>query len=89
MRGYSICGINCDTCIYVDELKCIGCRESKGNMSYGTCEVAKCALTKKLNHCGECIIFPCDLLKSYSYDKVQGDNGERICNLEKLSKETV
>lgn len=46
----------------------------------------KCAQEKKLKCCGECKKFPCYLLRSYSYDKNQGDAGARIENCKKWCK---
>ena len=80
----SMCGIDCSVCEYVEQLNCKGCRESKGCMSYGTCDIAVCVLEKNLDNCSECKDFPCELLKSYSYDPTHGDNGLRIKNLEGL-----
>lgn len=82
----SICGIDCSKCEYVEELNCKGCRFSKGDMNYGICEIAKCALGKDLDNCSDCNEFVCDLLKSYSFDPEHGDNGERINNLEELRR---
>ncbi|MFZ2537606.1 MAG: hypothetical protein WAX04_01735 [Oscillospiraceae bacterium] len=31
-----------------------------------------------MEHCGQCNEFPCALLKQFSYDEEQGDNGKRI-----------
>ncbi|WP_105615310.1 DUF3795 domain-containing protein [Vallitalea okinawensis] len=84
MNTYSICGINCTKCEYKEKCGCKGCRESKGIMFWGECKLAKCAIEKKLDHCGLCSNFPCDDLKAFAYDEGEGDNGERIENLRKL-----
>lgn len=33
---------------------------------------------EKLEHCGACGEFSCELLKSFSYAEEEGDNGQRI-----------
>ena len=86
MKDMSICGLECYGCEYKDQLNCHGCRESKGNMSYGVCEIAKCATEKELDNCALCESFPCETLNNYSYDPEHGDNGERIRNLEQYGK---
>ena len=37
-----------------------------------------CCENKNLAHCGQCDIFPCELLMQFAYDKEQGDEGKRI-----------
>lgn len=42
------------------------------------CPVKSCVEEKKLQHCGECETFPCELAKAFAYDEKQGDGGERL-----------
>lgn len=72
------CGLCCESCEYREPCKCGGCIATKGKPFHGECKVATCATGKGRRFCGECESFPCDLLKSYSYDAEQGDNGARI-----------
>ena len=44
--------------------------------------VASCCLAKGLENCGACGEFPCETLREFAYDENQGDDGERIRNLE-------
>ena len=74
----SVCGLHCTGCSYKETHHCMGCIETGGVPFHGVCPVAKCAIGKSISHCGECSVFPCDLLTSYSCDKEHGDNGERI-----------
>ena len=76
------CGTYCGDCEYRVKTNCPGCIQAMGKMFWGECRVAKCCLAKELDNCGFCDNFPCDLLKEFAYDKEQGDNGERIRNLE-------
>jgi hypothetical protein len=48
---------------------------------WGECTIAKCAIEKKLNHCGECGSVPCGILASAYDDPEHGDDGERLKNL--------
>lgn len=77
----SRCGIDCSKCEYKEKVNCPGCIAAGGKMFWGNCELASCCMDKKLDHCGKCTDFPCELLKKYSYDEKQGDNGKRIANL--------
>lgn len=73
----SRCGIECSKCEFQKTVACQGCVKIEKPF-YGECAVKKCAESKGYNFCGECSQFPCDLLKSYSYDEENGDDGLRI-----------
>jgi len=75
----SRCGCLCDSlkCKEVYKIDCEGCINIKQPF-WGECPVKTCCENKKLNHCGECEDFPCELLNSFAYDKEHGDNGARI-----------
>ncbi len=73
----SRCGIKCSECKYKDELSCSGC-VNIDDPFWGECQVKDCCEDKKLENCGFCKKFPCDLLNKFSYDKKEGDNGKRI-----------
>lgn len=81
----SYCGLSCDACKYRETQGCRGCIASEGHPFYGKCGVAECAKAKYIVFCGECKDFPCSLLKSYSYDEKQGDNGARIERCRRLA----
>jgi hypothetical protein len=76
------CGLKCSECEYKEKLNCPGCQKCKGKPFWGSCKVATCCIDKIIQNCGECNEIPCALLKSFSFDKEQGDNGERIKNLQ-------
>lgn len=75
------CGIFCAECEHNIDLKCPGCKKCEGKVFWGHCPVAQCSIFKELKDCSECGEFPCDLLKSFAFDKDQGDQGQRIKNL--------
>jgi len=77
----SRCGIFCTECRYREKMKCPGCMEAKGQVFWGECALATCSVQKGLAGCEECPEMPCERLKEFSYDKKQGDNGQRIENL--------
>lgn len=59
------CGSICDNCKFfkgVKEPKCLGCLSCAGKPFWGKCNVAECAINKKIEHCGLCADFPCELL---------------------------
>ena len=76
----SRCGISCSKCEFKKDKKCLGCTKITKPFWGDSCPVKSCCETKKIECCGECSKFPCDLLKSFAYDKEQGDNGLRIEN---------
>ena len=73
----SRCGILCSECEYECEGRTKGC-VGIDKPFHGECEVKICCEEKKLEYCGECGEFPCELLKRYAFDEEQGDNGKRI-----------
>ena len=81
----SRCGIECSKCDYKESMNCAGCLKIKKPFWGDLCPVKCCCENKKLNHCGECYYFPCDLLNGFAYDKEQGDEGLRIETCKKWS----
>lgn len=80
MTEYSMCGIACESCKFKSEQGCHGCRNGKGKVFWGKCELYECCNEKSLEHCGECDDFPCDKLREWA----SSQNPERIDNLRKL-----
>lgn len=76
-----MCGAYCGACEWKERTGCPGCLASEGNMFWGQCRVAACAIAKGLSHCGHCPDLPCDLLSGYFSDPEHGDHGERLANL--------
>lgn len=74
----SRCGILCSQCEYKEKVGCTGCINIEKPFWGEVCRVKECCENKKYEQCGLCNDFPCDLLKSFSYDNEQGDNGKRI-----------
>jgi hypothetical protein len=76
----SRCGIECSKCDYKDQMNCLGCvsiEKPFWDQKVG-CPIKNCCESKEMEHCGYCSNFPCELLKSFAYDKEQGDDGKRI-----------
>lgn len=74
----SRCGIVCSVCEYKKTM-CNGCTQlQKPFWAQTGCPVKMCCEEKKLENCGFCKEFPCDLLNSFAFDKEQGDEGKRI-----------
>jgi hypothetical protein len=74
----SRCGILCGECEYREKMNCAGCVNIEKPFWGDSCPVKNCCEGKKLEHCGKCDDFPCDLLKQFAYDKEHGDDGKRI-----------
>lgn len=87
----SRCGILCSSCEYREQMNCKGCISIDKPFWGESCQVKACCEEKNLAHCGQCQEFPCEVLKTFSYDKEQGDEGVRIAqcwcwNLEATTK---
>jgi hypothetical protein len=80
----SRCGIICSECAYREKVNCPTCHKTNGCPFWGECKLAKCSITKGLHDCSQCEQFPCELLKEFSYDPKQGDEGKRIKVLQEL-----
>ena len=80
MSNYSVCGIDCDQCKYKEEQNCSGCKAKQGVVFWGKCDLYACSKDKKLEHCGKCSEFPCEMLKEWA----SSENPERIDNLKKF-----
>ncbi len=74
----SRCGIVCSACEYREKMNCKGCVKITKPFWGEQCPVKACCEGKKLENCGLCSNFPCQLLNQFAYDKEQGDNGKRI-----------
>lgn len=73
----SRCGIVCSECKYKEQMNCKGCVHIDKPF-WGDCQIKSCCEGKGLLNCGKCNEFPCEVLKKFSYDKEQGDDGKRI-----------
>jgi hypothetical protein len=80
MANYSVCGIDCDSCKYKEEQNCGGCKNIKGIVFWGDCDLYACCDGKQNEHCGQCDSFPCNMLKEWA----SKDNPERIDNLKAI-----
>ncbi|MCR1842386.1 DUF3795 domain-containing protein [Murimonas intestini] len=58
----SRCGVCCDSCERKESVNCSGCLNMEKPFWGGECSVKTCCEGKKLNHCGECPEFPCEML---------------------------
>lgn len=74
----SRCGILCEKCAYHEQMNCAGCVQIQKPFWADSCPIKTCCEEKKLQHCGECQSFPCELLIQFAYDEKEGDNGKRI-----------
>ncbi len=57
----SRCGVDCDRCERKVSVNCKGCTNMSKPFWGGECGVKNCCELKKLNHCGECPDFPCEM----------------------------
>jgi len=73
----SRCGLLCSKCRFREKMNCATCIHIK-QPYWGECAIKTCCESKRLENCGSCSDFPCELLNQTSYDKEYGDNGKRI-----------
>jgi hypothetical protein len=74
----SRCGLLCSACDYRDVSHCAGCLAITRPVWGDYCPVKSCCEDRMLSHCGQCEVFPCDVLTRFAYDPEQGDCGRRI-----------
>ena len=60
----SRCGIRCDLCERREGVACTGCTHMVMPFWGGECTVKSCCEAKKISHCGECAVFPCEIEKN-------------------------
>ena len=77
----------CSECSRREEFGCSGCNEMQSGYWGEKCEIKECCEAKKLEHCGLCSDFPCEMLREFSYDEELGDDGERLLNAKKWADE--
>lgn len=65
----SRCGVCCNTCERKEKVNCKGCLEMQQPFWGGPCGVKSCCEEKKLDHCGECADFPCQMLATMGADQ--------------------
>ena len=84
----SRCGVCCNSCERKEAVNCKGCLEMKGPFWGGVCEVKACCEEKELNHCGECVEFPCEMVATMGIS--QGfDPKPRLDILREWTKEKI
>lgn len=82
IRGH--CGTYCNKCTFREKVRCRGCKEMKGKLFWGECDIYKCSNGNNFDHCGCCSQLPCDDLKEYIKN---GHNPDRLKNLKKWRNE--
>jgi len=81
-----MCGAYCGTCDWKEKTGCQGCQHHKGEMFYGSCNVAVCCTSNGFLHCGLCRNLPCPTLQQAFDNPEHGDDGERLANLKAWAK---
>ena len=83
----SRCGVRCSACERREKVKCKGCVKMEKPFWGGVCEVKSCCEDKKLHHCGECIMFPCEMLSNLGKEQGYNDSMSRIAALREWRQE--
>jgi len=52
-----------------EDIKCYGCKSGDPSNWCNECEFKSCAEEKGVDFCGECIEYPCQMLKDFQADK--------------------
>jgi hypothetical protein len=84
MTQLAMCGLDCRLCEAFQSGTCPGCHAVSGKPFWGECRLAQCVTDRSLPNCSACSDFPCALLYEFAYDKDEGDDGQRIRNLQRL-----
>lgn len=84
----SKCGMDCGKCSRKEKFGCLGCNNMQSGYWGEKCEIKECCEAKKLEHCGLCSDFPCEMLREISFDEELGDDGERLLNAKKWADES-
>lgn len=84
------CGMDCTSCRFALENDCPGCPyvippENREKLFEDEeCDVGICCTEKGFEHCGKCPDFPCEALKTVSFDTETGDGGARLMALKAI-----
>lgn len=65
----SRCGVACGACRRKEQVHCTGCCSMAAPFWGAPCAVKSCCEGKKLDHCGRCPSFPCELVAHMGEDK--------------------
>lgn len=65
----SRCGVSCDACARREAVHCRGCPNMEKPFWGGDCGVKSCCESKRLNHCGECADFPCEMVAAMGVEQ--------------------
>ena len=65
----SRCGVSCNSCTRKGQVGCKGCLNMAKPFWGGDCGVKSCCESKKLDHCGECDLFPCAMLATMGVEE--------------------
>lgn len=77
--GY--CGVSCAGCPDLARGKCPGCRQTRWPEG-DACRPVACCREKKLDVCGQCGDFPCEMMAEF-YEESEGHREalKRMCRL--------
>ena len=73
----SKCGMDCNKCSRKEEFGCLGCNNMQSGYWGEKCEIKECCEGKKLEHCGFCPDFPCEMLREISFDDESRELSEK------------
>ena len=74
------CGEYCGFCLHCKKEKtpsCSGCGNHKGHPFWGECKLYTCATEHRVEHCGLCTDFPCDLFVGHFEGAPDNIEGQR------------
>jgi len=66
----------------VELSECPGCKNDKER---GRCNIKDCAINKKIDHCGECDNYPCELIVKFAFDGMPHHENV-LKNIEKIKE---
>ncbi|MCL7451602.1 MAG: DUF3795 domain-containing protein [Anaerolineae bacterium] len=79
-RLAAVCGAYCGVCEAYRDNSCCGCAYALGCTRRGECAVFTCCVADRgLEHCGECIDFPCQVFMSHASPQVVAKRYRALC----------
>ncbi len=77
-KNHGLYGVDCFTCTDYTEGKCPSCRDTQWQEN-DICQPVKCCRDRKIEVCGQCGEFPCDMMKEfYEESESHREAGERM-----------
>jgi hypothetical protein len=80
-RLAAVCGAYCGDCDAYEDGSCCGCGYGLGCTRRGECAVFVCCIADRgLEHCGQCVDFPCQVFMGHARPQVVAVRYRALCH---------